>query len=227
MPAIETNYVPVADKAYDFKAYLRPRAITLDCLVTGTNTTNLVANLDGISRLINPQNGVKTLVLDAPSDRYYNAKPDSAIDWEIIGDKLASGQLRFVCPDPLGYANSATSSNYNINADPKTVSETTVGGTAYIEPVWTLTAGGTLSSVTIKVKNNTTVEEIQWTGSLTVGQTLVINVPLWIVYKVGVASMATVTGQFPRLLPNQANSITVTAFGTTGTMNIAYRNTYL
>jgi len=107
-----------------------------------------------------------------------------------------------------------------------TVVETT-GSTASIEPVYTLTAGENLVAVTIKLANVTTDEELQWTGSLANGEVLEIDVPNWIVNKEGAASMATVTGQFPRLAPGAANTLTVTGFSTTGTLNITYRNRFL
>jgi len=226
MPPIKTNYIEIADKAYDFRAYLNSRTINLDVLVTGTSKANLISNLDNISKLLNPMEGVKHLTLDFPDDRFYKAKLDNPIDWEIITHKLARAELSFICPDPLGYSSSETSSDHNINADPKTVTETT-GGTAYIEPVYTLTAGEALNDVTIKVENIDTGEEIQWQGSLAITEELEIDVALWIVKKEGTADMADVSGQFPRLLPAINNSIKVTGFSTTGSLNIKYRNTYL
>jgi len=227
MPGIRTNYVEIADKAYDFRAYLNPRTINLDVLVTGTSKANLISNLDNISRLLNPAEGVKHLTLDFPDDRFYKAKLDSSIDWEIITHKLARAELSFICPDPLAYDNEETSRNVNLDlTDPKTITETT-GGTAYIEPVYTLTAGEDLTDVTIKVENLDTGEELQWEGFLTTGQKLEIDVALWIVKKEGTASMTTISGQFPRLLPAADNSIKVTGFSTSGSLNIKYRNQYL
>lgn len=226
MPHIKSNYIEVGDKAYDFRAYLSPRIINLDVVVTGTGEANLISNLDNISKLLNPIEGVKHLTLDFPDDRFYKAKINSPIDWEIVTHKLARAELGFVCPDPLGYDNSETESNHNINADPKTVTETTEG-TAYIEPVYTLTAGEALNDVTVKVENLDTEEELQWQGSLAITEELEIDVALWIVKKEGVADMADVSGQFPRLLPGLNNSIKVTGFSTTGSMKIVYRDTYL
>jgi len=226
MPPIRTSHVEIADKAYDFRAYLNPRTIRLDVVVTGTGEDNLISNLDNISKLLNPVAGVKHLTLDFPDDRFYKAKIDSPIDWEIITHKLAKAELSFICPDPLGYDNSETSHDHNINADPKTVTETP-GGTAYIEPVYTLTAGEALNDVTIKLENIDTGEEIQWQGSLANTEELEIDVGLWIVKKEGTVDMADVSGQFPRLLSGQSNSIKVTGFSTTGSLNIKYRDTYL
>lgn len=227
LPPIKVNHVEIADKAYDFRAYLNPRIIRLDVVVTGTNKANLIGNLDNISKLLNPVEGIKHLILDFPDDRFYKAKPNSPIDWEIVTHKLARAGLGFICPDPLGYSTSETSTPHNIDVAPTTTVTEATEGTAYIEPVYTLTAGDILDTVTIKVKNLDTAEEIQWIGSLAIGQKLTIDVANWIVKKEGAADMADVSGQFPRLLPSASNSITVTGFLTNGSLNIKYRNTYL
>jgi len=226
MPSIRSSYIEVADKAYDFQAFLRPRIIELEVYVTGDNKADLISNLDSISLLLSPTEGTQPLVLDFPSDRYYNAKVNSPLDYQIVHHKLAQGTLIFICPDPKGYATSQTSSDFNVDADPDTVEEA-VGGTAWVEPVYTLTAGEALNAVTIKLENTDTEEELQWTGSLANGEVLVINTETWYVTKEGAASMATVTGEFPRLKPGITNHIKVTAFSTTGTLNLTYRNSYL
>jgi phage-related protein len=100
-----------------------------------------------------------------------------------------------------------------------------VGGTAITLPVWTLTAGETLSDVTIKLENVTTGEELQWTGSLVDEDELEIDCKYWTVKKNGTADM-NITGEFPRLAVG-ANSIKVTGLSTTGTLNITYRDAYL
>ena len=226
MPSIRTSYIEVANKAYDFQAYLNPRVIELECYVTGASEANLISNLDNISLLLSPTAGTQELILDFPDDRYYNAKLNSPIDWNIVHHKLAQSTITFICPDPLGYDNDLTSSDYNIDDDPDTVQEA-VGGTAWVEPIYTLTAGEALTDVTIKVENTDTEEELQWTGSLSNGEELVIDVATWLVTKEGSASMSTVTGQFPRLKPDMTNHIKITAFSNTGTLSISYRNTYL
>lgn len=171
--------------------------------------------------------GIKKLILDLPSDRYYMAKVARKIEYEFIGSKLALSTIVFICPDPLGYSTTLTESNHPLTGtDPKTVNES-VGGTGYIEPVYTLTAGEVLTDVTIKVENIEGDEELQWIGSVGNGKKLEIDVANWMVKNDGVASMATVTGRFPRLKPNATNSIKVTGFSNTGSLNIKYRDTYL
>ena len=226
MPPIRANYIEIADKAYDCRAYLSPRIIRLAVIVTGTGEVNLISNLDDISKLLNPVNGVKHLTLDFPDDRFYKAKVDNPIDWEIITHKLARAELSFICPDPLGYSTSETESNHSVNADPKTVTETT-GGTAYIEPVYTLTAAEDISPATIKVEAVDIGEELTWAGNLSNGDILIVDVPLWIVKLNGTASMSDVSGQFPRLLPDYNNSVKITGFGSLGSLKIQYRNRFM
>jgi len=226
MPPIRSSMIEVGDRAYDFQAFTGPRSIELDAYVTGTSEANLISNLDNISLILNPLNGLKALVLDFPDDRYYNAKISNSIEWEITHHKLAQATIVFICPDPKGYANTATSSNFNIDADPDTVQEV-VGGTTWVLPTFTLTAGEALNAVTILIENTDTAEELSWVGSLANGEVLVINSETFYVTKQGAASMATVTGVFPRLKAGITNDIKVTGFSTTGTLNISYRASYL
>ena len=220
----DLNFQQLHDKAYAFPSGRRPTRVSMDVVVTGTSRSNLDSNLDNIKLTIMTTTA-HALKRDAVSGRYWNAlledikgNYESAMHW--------AGRLRWYYMDPLAYDNTQTSSDFNIDADPDTVIETT-GGTAYIEPVYTLTAGENLAAITLKVENTDTAEELIWEGSLDDTEELEINVPLWIVYKEGVADMADVSGQFPRLKPAQANNIKVTGFSTTGTLNITYRDTYL
>jgi len=218
------EYAQLQTKGYSFKPKRSPRLIALDCQVTGTSRSNLDDNLDNI-RLALVESQVKQLILDTITGRYFNAILES-FDGDYKSAGLFDGKLSFVCPDPLGHSTTETDSDFNIDSDPDTIIETTEG-TGDISPVFTLKAGEDLTDVTIKVENLTSEEELQWTGSLANTEELEINVPLWIAYKEGTASMSSVTGQFPHLIANAANSIKVTAFSNTGTLNIKYRNTYL
>lgn len=222
--AQDINFQRLHDKAYAFPSGKQPKIIAMEVSVTGTSRSNLDSNLDNINLTLVTDTS-HALKRDALSGRYWNALLQ-VFEGRYYSAVLWRGILVFMCADPLAYDNTQTSSDHLINADPDTVIETT-GGTAYIEPVYTLTAGEGLAAITLKVENTDTAEELQWIGSLANTEELEINVPLWIVYKEGVADMADVSGQFPRLKPAQANNIKVTAFSTTGTLNITYRDTFL
>ncbi len=216
--------VQLQDRGYAFKPNKEPRIIIVAFDVSGTSRSNLDSNLDTIKRILN-QLIVKQLKFDVLSGRFFNAILET-FEGNYLTATLFRGTLEFICPDPVAYSTTQTSSDFNIDADPKTVSEV-VAGNAYILPVFTLAAGDTLSGVTILVENLTTLESLTWVGSLAIGEELIIDSERWLVTKEGVADMGTVTGEFPRLEPNVTNSIKVTAFGTSGTMNITYREGYL
>jgi len=226
MPPLKHGDTGAHWRTYQSYTELLPREITLDCIVTAADRATLISYLDSLSLLLSPTNDEKKLQLDFPTGRYWNAKVSQGVLWEPVSQDTAMGSISFICSDPRAYDDDQTSSPFDIDADPDTVVETT-GSTASIEPVYTLTAGENLVAVTIKLANVTTDEELQWTGSLANGEVLEIDVPNWIVNKEGAASMATVTGQFPRLAPGAANTLTVTGFSTTGTLNITYRNRFL
>jgi len=220
----EPVYVRLPDKAYPFTTQRGPRVITIDFRVVAATRAILDSYLDSIKQTITTDTP-GDLIRDTLNGRYWEAILDD-FDGGYYAPGMFRGMMTFLCPDARAHAVTQTSSDFNIDADPDTVVETT-GGTAYIEPVYTLTAGENLVAVTIKVENTDTSEELQWTGSLANGEELEIDVPNWIVNKEGIADMATVTGEFPRLKPGQNNSIKVTAFSTTGTLNITYRDRYL
>ncbi len=225
----QADYVQLLDRAYPFGAERLAKAISLKVAVVGTSHANLGTNLDSIKLVLNERT-TGELILDTLDDRYFNAQFVS-FTGRYQTPIAFVGDLDFICPDPLAYDNDETSADFDLDvSDPKTV-EQVVGGTGYVKPVYTLTAGDDLGTVevpiTIKVECIEAGEELQWTGFLTIGQTLEINVATWLVRKQDVASMATVTGQFPRLLPGTTNRIKVTGFGTHGDLNIRYRNRFL
>jgi hypothetical protein len=164
----------------------------------------------------------EALILDSLSDRYWNAR-FQRLTGKFKGI-MFDGTLDFLCLDPYAYGNSEISHDYTITTSPQTITETP-GGTAFVEPVFLLTSSAA-ATATRKVENHTLSMEISW-GPLAmgVGGILSIDSALWYVTLNAVASMATVTGEFPVLSPGVANSIIVT--GLTGNLNITYRNKFV
>jgi phage-related protein len=216
----------VLDTAYASIPLAQPKQVKLNVKVSADDLTTLTGYCDTIKRLLLLHKVVKELKLDTLSGRYFNALCIS-VDLQAVAPKVVSGSITFLCADPRAYAVTPTSSDHTIDADPKTITETP-GGSAYIEPVWTLTAGETLSSATISLANETTGETMTLTISMVDEDVLVINSQTWEVTLNGTNVMADLasTHQFPQLSPSVANTITVTGFGTTGTLKITYRDTY-
>ena len=215
----------IQDTSYGFKPKKPPKIISLEIAVLAATRILLDGYLDGIKSAIVTEIA-KALKLDTIIGRYWNAKL-TTFEGVYIITGMWEGMMVFQADDPMAYDNDETSSNHTLNVtDPKTIEEVT-GGTGYIEPVYTLTAGELLTDKTILIKCINTDEELQWIGTVANGKELEIDVANWTVKNDSVASMSTVTGQFPRMKPNVTNQITVTGFGIKGSLNIKYRDSYL
>jgi len=216
--------IQLRDRAYAFDSYRPPLPINVEVNVTAATHTVLRTYLDGIRGKLNWRVD-KQLIFDNLSTRYWMARFNT-LQGGFNGPLAWNGNIEFTCTDPAAYSTSAVSNTSNVDADPDTIAETP-GGNDYIYPVYTLTAGEVLAAITLLVENVTTDEELTWEGSVGNGKALVINTATWIVTNDGTADMDDVSGKFPRLAAGVANSIKVTGFSTTGTLNIAYRNRYL
>ena len=220
----DASQIQLPTKAIAGVANYPPKNISLAITISATTIAAMLSYIDDIKGLLNIEGGY-SLILDNQSARYWTARFKS-IEGRMISPLTFQGQLTFVADDPAAYSTSNTSSDFNIDSDPKTVTETP-GGNMIIFPVYTLTAGEDLTGVTIKIQNVGRNEELQWTGSLANGEELEIDCDAWTVKKEGTEDMATVTGEFPWLDGGSANSIKITALASTGTLNIAYRDKYV
>lgn len=216
--------IELPDRGYGFRPERHSRQLYVRFDVHGASRPNLDSNLDAIRQIVTVLTA-KRLIFDTMSSRYFNAILTD-FGGRYLSALLFRGIMGFTCPDPLAYSIDKTSSDFSIDADPKTIEEI-VSGTGYIAPVWTLVAGENVGPVTIKLENLTTVEELQWTGSLADGEELEIDVARWLVSKEGVADMATVTGKFPQLEGGTTNVVKITGLESTGDLNVEYRIAYL
>lgn len=210
-------------RAYPWEAEREARAIDVKFTVIADTAAQLQTYLDNIKKTL-VTTTAKQLKFSIRSDRYYKAVL-GRFDGKLIAKALFEGWLRFICADQNAYSTSEDTNSHDITSDPKTIIEA-VGGTASVYPVYKLTAGDTLTGITIKLKNDNTGDEIEWTGSLAIGGYLEIDCAHWVIRKNDVVDMATKTGEFPYLEGGVDNSITVTAFGTNGTLLITYRDRY-
>jgi putative phage tail component, N-terminal domain len=217
------NTIQLDTRAFASRGKREALQIDTDFTIIGTNLSDSQAKLANIKRVLTT---VETgeLIFDNMPDVYYNASL-SQLDCQRLGHKDLIGTISFLCADPYGYSTIETDQTDNITTDPKAVT-VTVGGSALTLPVYTLTAGGSLSGP-ISVKNNDTGEELVWDSSMVSTDELEIDTEHWIVKKNGTASMTDVSGQFPRLLPGQDNHIVVTGFGTTGTLQTVFRSRFI
>lgn len=220
---LSADSLQLADRGYASRSLLPPKTMSIPIYVQASTEAYLKSYIDAIKRICGEREE-KELIFDFLDDRYWMARLEG-LNGRLVGPLTFQGTLVFVADDPLAYSTSETSSDHNVDADPDTIQETP-GGTAYIKPVYTLTAGENLSGITLLVENIALEEELQWEGSLAITEELEIDVVHFTVKKEGVEDMANVSGQFPRLIPNVVNYIKVTDFSNTGTLNITYRDTY-
>jgi len=131
----------------------------------------LVSVLDNVAEWLNPENGLKQLVLDDVPDRYFMARLSETVDCERLLRTAGSFELRFVCPDPYAYA---------LEDEVFSLSETggheveRVKGNADSNPVYLL-KGLISTSSSSYISLITNGEELRIVGSLSEGETLVID----------------------------------------------------
>lgn len=89
----------------DFGADSGERYIDVACNVYPQKTfADMVAILDQVAAWLDPTAGTKQLVLDDVPDRYFMARLSDTVDCERLLRAAGSFTLRFLCPDPYGYA---------------------------------------------------------------------------------------------------------------------------
>ena len=130
----------------------------------------LVHRIDEINGWLNPYRGVKPLIFDEYPDRYFMARLNTEISMERVSRTAGTFSLKFICPDPFGYA--VEDEVFSIAA----VGKTTVNrqkGNLISEPIFELKAvmDNTSSYVDIEVNG----ELVRVKGKLAEGETFVLD----------------------------------------------------
>jgi len=212
--------------AYALQSYYKPLQIELPCVVLGSSRSDLLNKLQSLKMLFDVIKDEKQLIFDDLSDRYYLAKTISVPSADLLGLSQALISISLACAIPFACAVAESSQDESMPANGIIKTFPVVAeGTVFAVPVWTMTADQDAGSVTVRLKNITTNEEIQWTGTISNGDVLEIDSGHWVVKLNGTGSMATVSGLFPHLQANTSNAVEVKAFH--GSLNIKYRNRYL
>jgi predicted phage tail component-like protein len=98
-PALRNSFETVPGKAgiADFGCDISERNIIISCSVLPQRSfAELVSVLDNVAEWLNPENGLKQLVIDDLPDRYFMARLSEAVDCERILRTAGSFELRFV-----------------------------------------------------------------------------------------------------------------------------------
>ncbi len=170
-PSVRSNTETVPGKPglADFGADSGERYIDISCNVFPQKTfAALVSILDRVSAWLDPAQGLKQLVLDDVPDRYFQARLSDAVDCERLLRAAGAFSLRFLCPDPYGYALDDEAFVLTGTGAQEVMRQ--VGNTDS-EPVYVLQ--GAVASGHISIKTNG--EELRIVGPLSAGEVLVID----------------------------------------------------
>nr|DAO88867.1 MAG TPA: distal tail protein [Caudoviricetes sp.] len=164
-----TTTVPGKYGVTDFGADFDYREIVVSCSIFPRHSFSaLVATLDDIAAWLDPVGGLKQLVLDDVPDRYFMARLSDTVDCERLLRAAGSFTLRFLCPDPYGYA--LDDETFTLSQAGEHEVEREIGNTDS-EPVYSLQ--GTISSGAVVLTTNG--ENLRVVGPLAAGEVLVID----------------------------------------------------
>jgi len=221
-PQLRNSFVTVPGKpgVADFGSDIAERIVTVRCNVYPQfQFSSLVGVLDDLAEWLNPDNGLKQLVLDDMPDRYFTARLQDAVDCERLVLSAGAFDLKFVCPDPFAYA--LTDETFDLTATGENT-VTRAKGNTDSQPVYLLKAvipPGAATYVTIATND----DELKVIGDLADGETLVIDSGL-MTAKVVDSTGETLRNGLPLLqelnfpvLRKGTNTVTITATGATFT----------
>jgi predicted phage tail component-like protein len=221
-PQLRNSFVTVPGKpgVADFGNDIAERIVTVRCNVYPQfQFSSLVGVLDDLAEWLNPDNGLKQLVLDDMPDRYFTARLQDAVDCERLVLSAGAFDLKFVCPDPFAYA--LTDETFDLTATGENT-VTRAKGNTDSQPVYLLKAvipPGAATYVTIATND----DELKVIGDLADGETLVIDSGL-MTAKVVDSTGETLRNGLPLLqelnfpvLRKGTNTVTITATGATFT----------
>lgn len=221
-PPLRNSFVHIPGKpgVADFGSDSAERIITVRCNIAPKhNLASLVGVLDGLAEWLDPDKGLKQLVLDDVPDRYFTARLQTEVNCERLIRSAGAFDLKFVCPDPHAYA--LTDEGFTLTQTGASTITRVKGNTDSL-PVYLLK--GTIpsgSATYISLKTND--DELRIVGALASGETLIIDSGL-VTAKVVNAQGETLRNGLPLLqelnfpiLRKGTNTVTITAVGATFT----------
>lgn len=174
LPSLRNSFVTIPGRpgVADFGSDSTEKVITVHCNVNPHSSfPALVAHLDEIADWLNPDYGLKQLLMDDAPDRFFTARLNEAVDCERLILSAGSFDLKFVCPDPHAYA--LTDETYTITK-PGTHEARRVKGNTDSEPVYLLKgviASGSTNYITVQTNDDV----LRIVGPLAAGETLIID----------------------------------------------------
>ncbi len=133
--------------------------------------TEVIHLLDDVAEWLNPNLGLKQLVLDDIPNRYFLARLVEEVDCERILRSAGSFELTFVCPDPYGYA--ITDEQFTINFTGSHVVERELGNIESF-PIYRM-KGNISSSSSTFLTVTTNGESLKVNGPLSSNEILIVD----------------------------------------------------
>ena len=196
------------------------KTIALTGKVYGTTSTTARTAFDAMLQAISQ--GEKDLYLY--DDRFARVFLDSQDHDYIAALRVMKFNLRMVMQSPFEYSLQKIRNQQTISSSPTTWTITN-NGTVYTKPKISFVAGG--SDITaLTIENLTTGQTWSWTGTVTAGNTLVVDFDLVTILNNSVDATQYSVGDYPQFrIDPGANQIKFT--GSNGTIKVDYYERFL
>lgn len=174
MPDLRNNTITMPGRhgVFDFGETVSERKILISCFIPpGKTDEQFLSKKDDIIEWLNPDNGLRQLILDKEPGRVYEARLTSGFSFDRAVRNSCTFDLEFFCPDPYGYAISDETFDF---AETGTFTASRTLGNIESYPVYSLTGvipSGTDSYISITTNSS----ELQIIGRLAAGETLIID----------------------------------------------------
>lgn len=158
MPDFTNNTVTVPGRegVFDFGETIGERKIEISCFIPpGKTDEEFLARKDEIIAWLNPDNGLKDLILDKEPGRVYRARLEGGFSFDKAVRNSCTFDLTFLCPDPYAYAE--TDETYEFT-EPGAYTVSRSLGNADSLPVYSLTAELTSSRKAVITTNGKALE---------------------------------------------------------------------
>lgn len=203
---------------------VEPRAISVHGIFEKASQTLMETELNSIKKACYTKN-LRLYATQYANDFYFVEV--LSFDHIFLGQiPVAEISIEFQCTDPFRYYKDLTTDSENMTSSPH---EYTVanGGDIEVFPVFTFTAGGSISKVRVANVQDQS-KYFEYEASLVITDELEIDCQAGTVKKNAVSGIANWTGRFLKLASGN-NTITVTITGTVGTSNLetVFRKRYL
>ena len=172
MPDFTNNTVTVPGRegVFDFGETIGERKIEISCFIPpGKTDEEFLARKDEIIAWLNPDNGLKDLILDKEPGRVYRARLEGGFSFDKAVRNSCTFDLTFLCPDPYAYAEADETYEFT---EPGTFTVSRSLGNADSLPVYSLSAELTKETKAVITTNGNALEI---SGRLAKDEILVID----------------------------------------------------